>query len=165
MRDNHDILIRSWLRHRTFTTPNYLKSCLYPLQVQVRSPLLRTVIATELLRKDVASIPTAAPVKGTRQAPSRVYTKGQDAHFQALELIWEEITDQKLPPAETITGSVTEPNPDMLQQLVSTRDFAEAVPELELRDWVCVNPSIAQALKAAIQGPNVASLNDVRRAT
>lgn len=158
VRDNHDILIRSWLRHRTFSTPNYLKSCLYPLQVQVRSPLLRTVVATELLRKDVAGIPKAPPTKGSKQSPSRVYTKGRDAHFQALELLWEEITDQKLPPAETITGSVTNPNPEMVEQLIATRDFAAAVPELERRNWVCVHPELAEVLRATIQGPNVAPL-------
>lgn len=165
VRDHHDVLIRSWVRHRTFATPNFLKACLYPLQVQVGTPLFRTVVATELMRKDIASISTAAAVRGTKDSARRVYPKGRDAHFQALELIWEELTGQKLPAAETITGSLDAPNPTMIEHIVNTRDFAQSLPELDQRNWVCIEPAIATALREALHGPTVQPLRGARIAT
>ena len=165
VRTGHEILIRSWMRHRCFGTPNFLKACRYPLEVQVREPLLRVVVATELLRKDIASIEPAVATRGSKEATGRVFSKGRTAHYEALELIWEELTGQKLPPAETITGSVTEPNPTMLKQLIETRDFEHALPKLDQRDWVCVEPSLATAIREKLHGPTVKPIRGARTAT
>ncbi|MFL0579563.1 hypothetical protein [Dietzia sp. 179-F 9C3 NHS] len=164
VRDHHDVLIRSWVRHRTFDTPNYLKACLYPLQVQVGSPLFRTVIASELLRKDIASIQVSPPVQGKKQSSGRTYARGRDAHYEALSLIWGELTGKELPPAETITGSVKEPNPTMVEQIMATRAFEQSLPELDKRNWVCIEPSIAETFRMAVHGPTVQPLRGGLRA-
>lgn len=164
VRDRHEVLIRSWMRHRCFASPNFLKACLYPLQVQVRSPLFRTVIATELLRKDVASIAPAQASRGVKGSAQRLYPKGRDHHYQALELIWEELTGKQLPPAETITGSLEEPNQVMVQHILETREFSEALPELDARNWECIEPTLADALRSAFHGSNVAPLRGSRAA-
>lgn len=165
VRDHHEILIRSWVRHRCFSTPNFLKACKYTLEVQMRAPLLRVVVASELLRKDIASIEPAAPVRGSKDSAGRVYTKGRTAHYEALELIWDELTGQKLPPAETINGSITEPNATMLDHLMGTRDFEHALAELENRNWVCIEPSLAVAIRERLHGPNVKPIRGARTAT
>lgn len=165
VRAGHEILIRSWIRHRCFGTPNFLKACKYTLEVQMREPLLRVVVATELLRKDVASIEPAVATRGSKDAAGRVFSKGRSAHYEALELIWNELTGQKLPPAETITGSVAEPNPVMLDHILGTRDFEHALPKLEKRGWVCVEPSLANAIRDKMHGPTVKPIRGARTAT
>lgn len=165
VRSGHDILIKSWVRRRTFITPNYLKACLYPLQVQVKDPLMRVVLATELLRKDIASIEPAAQVRGSKDAAGRTYAKGQQAHYQALELIWEELTGKGLPPAKEITGSVEEPNQEMVGHILDMREFPEAVKELDKRRWVCVQPSLAEHIREAFYGANVKPIRGAREAT
>lgn len=158
VRVRNDILLRSWLRWNAFAAPNMLKAARYSLQHQVTDPLFRTVIATEMLRKNVAQVEVKEPSRGSTQNASRTYSKGRAAHYEAAQMVWTELVEQELPPAETMDGSTREPNPVMLDQIVNCEDFREALPELQRRNWRCVQPEIASALRTKLGTGGIATL-------
>lgn len=151
----NDVLIRSYLRRNAFATPNMLKAARYAIQHQVTDPLLRTVLATEMLRLDVASIEVKTSSQGSPQNPGRVYAKGRDAFYQAAQAVWTELVEAPLPPAVTMRGSTDEPNGQMLEQILASEDFQESLPQLQRRDWGCVHPQIAAALVGNLGGGSV----------
>lgn len=158
VRVRNDILIRSWLRWNTFAAPNMLKAARYSVQHQVTQPLFRTVLATEMLRKNVVEVEAKEPSRGTAQNSVRTYSKGRAAHYEAAQLVWTELVEQKLPSAETMDGSVSSPNPVMLEQIVNSEDFQAALPELQRLNWRCIQPDIASAIREKLGRGGIATL-------
>lgn len=155
VQSHNDILIRSWIRWNCFEFPNMMKAVTYAVEHQTTTPLIRTVIATELLRKDIASVATAeskSASQETKKTGGRKYAKGQEAHYLALEKVWMALFDKGLPEAHTITGDASSPHPQMLDDILESDDFKESHDAIVEKNWQCIHGPIAEAIKERLSG-------------
>lgn len=162
--DGNHVLIRSWVRRNCFDAPNLMKAVAYAVAHQETTALHRIVLATELLRKDIASLPQPPAPTGKPKSGGRQYARGQQAHYMALQNVWTALFDQALPAASEITGSTESPNEAMLGHIVASDDFRTCHTALEEKSWVSIHPPIAAILRERLAAPTgVATLGTHRR--
>jgi hypothetical protein len=133
------ILAISWLRRNGFDKPNYFKSGIYALSTQMttaKAPLIRMVIATELLRLQLSDKTTAELDK------SRMH--------QIAAEYWMELTGRDLVAHTAMTGSLEVPQPTMLEQIVEMPGAVDAYRKLQERNWSVLHPQLREPLERAL---------------
>jgi len=129
----------SWVRRNGFDKPNYLSSGLYSLSTQITStkaPLIRMVIATELLRLRLSD-KTPAELEKSRM-------------HRIASQYWMELTGCDLVSHSAMSGSLDHPQPTMLEQVIDMPGAAEAYRKLGDRNWSVIHPQLREPLERGL---------------